>query len=440
VHVIFLHFLIPILQKNFPEQWSIILSLSYFQAIEGKAFSKAEHWSLTHNHPYGTFIDNRRISELLPTITEKKRFSFFKKWTEKRLEKEYLAYDITSISSYSELNNMVRYGYNRDNENLPQINLAMLFGEETRLPVYYKTLPGSINDVSTLQNLLKRTSFLQMKKVRLVMDKGFYSKDNVNELFSKRVKFIIAVPFSNKFAREQVENVRERITKYDCFTKVNNQNLFHMSSLSKWEGKKRIYIHIFYNASTATVDYEAFLNKMTLWEEELKSGKLKKKNKIYYDKYFLINKTPKRGKRISYNQEAINDYKKNTAGYLVLLTNDIKDPIKTLKIYRNKDVVEKSFDNLKNNLDSKRLRVHLDENMQGRLFIQFISLILISYIRRVMNETDLLKFGSLSNLFEELELLNSIEISGNSERIISELTKKQKKILKTFNVDPKTYV
>ena len=45
------------------------------------------------------------------------------------VDKEYLAYDITSVSSYSELNDMTRYGYNRDGESLPQVNIAMLFGE-----------------------------------------------------------------------------------------------------------------------------------------------------------------------------------------------------------------------------------------------------------------------------------------------------------------------
>lgn len=64
--------LLPILKKSFPDHWSMILSLAYFQVIEGTPLSKAEHWSKTHQHPYGAFIDNRRISELLLTITEEK--------------------------------------------------------------------------------------------------------------------------------------------------------------------------------------------------------------------------------------------------------------------------------------------------------------------------------------------------------------------------------
>ena len=179
------------------------------------------------------------------------------------------------------------------------------------------------------------------------MDKGFYSRKNVNDLFDRRMKFTIAIPFSSTFAKEQVEKVRSTITDHDNFIQVNDQNLFCVSFLNKWEEKKRIYVHVFYNASTAAADYEAFLNKMRLLENELKSGQPVEDHQQYYDKYFLIRKTPKRGLKIFYNQSAIEAYKKNSAGYLVLISNDIKDPIEALTVYRTKDVVEKAFDNLK---------------------------------------------------------------------------------------------
>ena len=344
------------------------------------------------------------------------------------------------MSSYSELNDMARYGYNRDGESLPQINIAILFGEKTRLPVYFKCLPGSIKDVSALQNFLTTAAALHMGKLRLVMDKGFYSRKNVNDLFDKRLKFTIAIPFSSTFAKEQVERVRNTITDHDNFIQVNDQNLFCASSLSKWQEKNRIYVHVFYNASTATADYEAFLNKMHLLENELKSGQLVEEHQKYYTKYFFIRDKPKRGRQISYNQPAIEAYKKNTAGYLVLISNDIKDPIEALKVYRTKDVVEKAFDNLKNSLDMKRLRVHLQENMKGRLFIQFIALILVSYIHKVMSDNDLLKLGSMSCLLKELNLLNTVSITGTKKLIFSEQTKRQREIFQAFGIDPKTYV
>ena len=84
------------------------------------------------------------------------------------------------------------------------------------------------------------------------------------------------------------------------------------------------------------------------------------------------------------NDEAILAFQNKYAGYSVIISNDMKDPVEALMVYRAKDRVEKSFDNLKNDLDGKRLRVRSEWAMGGRMFVQFLSLILASYIQRVM--------------------------------------------------------
>ena len=87
-------------------------------------------------------------------MNEDMRQSFFKAWKKRFPSKEHLCYDITSISSYATGNEYVRYGYNRDGERLPQINLAVVYGQTSMLPMIYRELPGSIADVSTLKNTL----------------------------------------------------------------------------------------------------------------------------------------------------------------------------------------------------------------------------------------------------------------------------------------------
>lgn len=53
---------------------------------------------------------------------------------EKLTDEEYWAYDSTSVSSYSESLRQVKYGRNKDGEKLLQINLALIFGENSGLP------------------------------------------------------------------------------------------------------------------------------------------------------------------------------------------------------------------------------------------------------------------------------------------------------------------
>ncbi len=75
---------------------------------------------------------------------------------------------------------------------------------------------------------------------------------------------------------------------------------------------------------------------------------------------------------------------KKLYGYFVLLSNDIKDPITALQIYRSKDVVEKAFGNIKERLGGRRMLVSSEASLEGKLFVQFIALIYLSYIRKHM--------------------------------------------------------
>ena len=71
-----------------------------------------------------------------------------------------------------------------------------------------------------------------------------------------------------------------------------------------------------------------------------------------------------------------------TFGAMVQLTNSRIGGEKALSFYRKKDGVEKRFDSMKNRLDRKRLRVHSRNTMHGILFIDFIALIVYSWINR----------------------------------------------------------
>jgi transposase len=48
----------------------------------------------------------------------------------------------------------------------------------------------------------------------------------------------------------------------------------------------------------------------------------------------------------------------------------------TLSLYRNKDLVEKAVDNVKDRLDMRRMNVSSDLSPDGKLFVEFIALIL----------------------------------------------------------------
>ena len=65
-----------------------------------------------------------------------------------------------------------------------------------------------------------------------------------------------------------------------------------------------------------------------------------------YRKYFEVKHTPVRGVRVIPIHTAM-DQAKSRLGFFVLLSNEVKTSKMALEIYRNKDVMEKAFGNIK---------------------------------------------------------------------------------------------
>jgi hypothetical protein len=154
-------------------------------------------------------MTSQRISELLIRVTKEDRDDFYQSWCALRSEVEYLALDITSASSYSELIESAEWGYNRDKEKLPQINICLLMGYQSGYPIYQSAYSGSLKDVTTLQSTMRGFKAIAGEKPMVaVMDKGFFSTKNANAMLSPKhhADFIIAVPFTSKFALGLVES------------------------------------------------------------------------------------------------------------------------------------------------------------------------------------------------------------------------------------------
>jgi hypothetical protein len=60
--------------------------------------------------------------------------------------------------------------------------------------MYVNRLPGNVSDVATLRYFLGIFGYLVLPRLRLVLEKWFYSEKNMNGLFTGNSKFIMAVP------------------------------------------------------------------------------------------------------------------------------------------------------------------------------------------------------------------------------------------------------
>jgi transposase len=434
------------LETCFPDIYKQILSLAYYLVLEDRnPMSRFPRWALTHVHPYDKELPSQRSSEILGSITEDAKQRFFIAQGKRRVEREFLAYDITSISSYSTSLKQVKYGLNKENDSLPQINLALLFGENSRLPVYYRKLPGNIVDVKTIQNLLADINFLNLEKVQLVMDRGFYSADNINALFRQHYKFLISTRTSLLFVRQKLDEVCGKMISrpyysskyglyYDSFTLDWDYTETKKRSGEVIEDKRRIYLHLFYNDQRATDDKIVFNKMLDLLEYELSSGNRNPEHETQYAKYYEIKETPVRGKALTAKEEAISAVEKYY-GYFALLSNGLKDPLEALEIYRSKDLIEKAFGNLKERLNMRRTSVSSEEHLEGKLFVQFVALIYLSYIKKAMSDHNLFKDHTLQEVLDELDVIERYDRPGHKPGS-GEITQKQVDLYACLGVNP----
>jgi transposase len=423
------------LRKCFPDTYKQILSTAYYLIMEDRnPLSRFPRWAATHKHPYGKNIPSQRSSELFASISEDAKDRFFRLQGKRRVEKEYWAYDTTSISSYSRCLSQVRYGMNKDHEPLPQINLALLFGEESNLPFYYRKLAGNIPDVKTVKNLLADIDFLGYDKIKLVMDRGFYSEANINDLYHNHLKFLIAAKKSLKFVKAELDNIRDSIRTwtnynqkhdlYACTTKIGwdySQERPYKGDILK--GKRRMYVHLYFNSERALEDEKNFNALLCRLQEELESGTTHPEHDRLYAKYFDTTTTPVRGTKVIAREDALAEARKNY-GFFVLLSNEVREPIAALEIYRNKDLVEKAFGNLKERLNFNRTAVSSDQSLDGKLFVEFIALIFLSYLKKKMQDGNLFKKYTMHELLDEVDIIECFEYPGYEMRV-GEATKKQ---------------
>ena len=376
-------------------------------------------------------ISSQRVSDLLGRIGESDRNKFFKTWYTHIKEREYIALDITSVSSYSKNRDECEYGYNRDGEHLPQTNICMLFGETSKLPVYQTMYSGSLGDVSTLECTISQfhALFGDICDV-FIMDKGFFSKKNVDMMIEKGARFLLSVPFSNGFARKMVEHERTDIDNQKNTIITSKDPIRGVCREHLW-GKHKLYAHVYYNLERHVKEKNDLFLLIHQLKNAVRTGQYLVRLEPEISRYLKIDKTES-GCTIAVREDAV-ARSLETAGWFVLISNHIENFQHAYDVYRMKDVVENGFWKYKNNLGLDRLRVHSDEKALNKTFIAFISLILSSYIqKKTLKNCQKFSRLPLDRLFLILAKPKSVRIG--RARILRPMTKQQNDLFEAFGI------
>ena len=425
--------LIDIMQQVFPKIWQEIFTIACYLVVSDKPVMYCENWLDENEWLEVGNMSSQRISELFTRFDEGQRYHFYRLWSSYIQEQEYLALDITSISSYSKQITDCEWGHNRDNEKLPQINLCMLYGESSRLPVFQTNYSGSLSDVTTLESTISEfRAIVGERDINVVMDKGFYSAKNVTFLIRQGVHFLVAMSFNNKTAKQLVSNERQDIDRIDNVIRASDAPIRGVHRLIHWPNSdKELHAHIYYDPEKAIKERNDLYGHIAKLKEIATNDPNNTKFKKDIERYLRIEKSDTSGKKILIREDVVAK-SLETTGWFILLSDQIEDSQVAYDIYRMKDVVEKSFWKYKNSLGLERLRVHTDERALNKTFIAFIALILSSHIHNIMSQKELYKIMTFDKLFLSLSKLKSATVSGH--RVLRPLSKQLKDVFDIFTL------
>lgn len=382
-----------------------IISLArYLLATGGQSLPGILTWQYNHPLPYRDGMSEEVYHNLFVQLglDESLQQSFFKRRCESLSAGAALAYDSSTISTYSENQNEARYGFNKAHDGLKTIKLLTLYSIENRQPVAFTKQPGNLPDVTSIANAINQLSALGVRAAEIVTDNGYYSEQNFAELLLAGFDFITLAKTSVKWIRPEIDRQREALNDFRSMCPFDpathgvsvllmhdfekkRKYASHKSGAQKGDAEtftRRIYLNIYFNLSRQSADKSAFEADLfeikTLAEAGTPMDELPDTAKAKIKKYFTVKKW---GDRITAvpNSKAIAEANKYH-GYFVLVSNKEKDPFECLRKYRRRETVESFFEAGKQHADGTRPRVWNTDTLRGRMFVQFVALCYYEYL------------------------------------------------------------
>jgi transposase len=401
-----------------------ILTCAFYLLIINKCYNHLYNSQEIIWFPYQSgFLDDRMITELMKSISESEILEFLKLRIAhfKNDSNNWLLVDSTSYSIYGSYLADKKWGHNKENDIIPQVNHMVVYDVATRLPVYYRKLPGNIPDSRTLITLIQDLEYLQIVKPAFICDRGYLSEDNEETLVKKGYPFILACKTKKKVAKTAIDNNSEELMvqpqnwipeqqTYGIHERDVDYSVTVKNEKRKADG---VSLFLYFNNTHKGIMKDSVANKIYESEVIIKNM-IASKDSIDADTEALLStyheldienvKSKRRLVGYTLNKTKVEKIMKNV-GYFALLCNKMKKKTaaEVIDMYSFRDWQEKGFGVIKTSLGGRRIRTGMEQSSNGRFFTQFIALTLSTYIKSEIKNSELdKKYPTIEELLGSL--------------------------------------
>ena len=401
-----------------------------------------------YNHPLFTekmhIYSDTKVSDFFASITDDQSIGFLNEWnaTRDHREKIYISYDSTNKNCQAGDIEMVEFGHAKDPRDLPIFNYAVAYDTNNREPLFYEQYPGSIVDVSQLQFMLEKAKGYGYKRVGFILDRGYFSKENIRYMDQCGYDFVIMVKGMASFVsglilenKGKFENKREcSIRKYKTYGMTVRHQLYASDEEER-------YFHLYYSdqkASAQREQVEAKIDRMANHLDRLK-GKAVTIGEGYRQYFELFIHEEDGVFLFAKEKTEVIERERDLCGYFVIVTSKKMSAKEALELYKSRDDSEKTFRGDKSYLGARSERVYSNESVDTKIFIGFVATIIRSRIYTLLKaETGRVdkkqNYMTVPAALRELEKIELLKGADNEYNLDYAITATQKAILKAFDM------
>lgn len=391
-----------LLSKVFAEHKDTLLAILNYKICYSSAMRYAQSW-FDGNYARVLYkqasLSSQRISDFLEYLgDEKLHRAFFSEYIPSFCNpKKGIIIDGTSLQNQIHMP-LTAWGL-RGEEIDKQIRFLLIVDKESTRPLFFRALPGNILDVSTINNTLDELKRYGVNESFVYLDAGFFSEDNVQELYDKNIQFLTRLPSLRILYKQLIAEELHDIESISHAVRYGKRGLFVKQKQIDLFGRKA-WAHI-------------------VLDPERKGRETKN---------FLLNVVDEKEQ----HDEQEMTYSLKTRGIMILVSSFSLDKKEVVPTYYVRQTAETLFGFSKDDLNILPLRVHNEARLRGFLFLQFIALITFVMMKK--------KIGQDHTVEEVMLTMRNLKCKVyDTELVPQEMTKQQKEITQIFGIlMPKT--
>jgi transposase len=407
-----------------------ILSMVYAHCLDYKSVNQMERWFSRTDLALLLSIEKvteRKLLEALDFLEQQDATHFQQKLFRQvqsvyRFPVSAVIYDVTNTYFYGRQCPLGKWGHDKEGvDGRPLIQIGLAVTKDQGIPIGHQVFDGNIHDAKIFQDFITQLQEYRIREGLVIYDRGIVSAQNLKDISSLRWNTLCGLPIKGHV----VSTIRD-LVKQRRFIQISN--------------RVRLKKAVFYVVRIPH-QIEGISGMLAVCFNEQQQRELRESR---YDEILQAQKLVRAKKGIkkglekyvssdgSLREKAIQEAEEFDGYSCLFSTFDLSEE-EMIRLYFDKDVVEKAFRTIKGITRLQPIRHWLYNHVTAHVFICYLSYLLLALLKYLLRRLEISAEEALLELDSMYKVyLHDAKKGFQVSRVVT-LSKKQESILKSIN-------